>query len=159
MSHTQRKYGLIIAELVTLPIVLLIFAERFHSPSPTVTFVADSARDFRRLGSLKAMKNLPIEKQPYTRTFANGEWIAVQMEHSCCSGAGFNATVIYDSKGHLSFDTTRAFCGYEDMASEFSRIKAGSLKDFYRKVPGMRLHKWEEAREGGEQKSVPRPTL
>lgn len=159
MSHTQRKYGLIIAELVTLPIMLLILADRSHSPSPAVTFVADSARDFQRLGSLKAMKNLPIEKRPYTRTFANGEWIAVQMEYSCCSGAGFNATVIYDSKGHLSFDTTRTFCGYEEMSSDLSSVKAGSLKDFYRNVRGLRLHKWEETRAGGEQKSIPLLTL
>jgi hypothetical protein len=52
-------------------------------------------------------------------------------EHSCSSGAGFDATIFYDSSGAVRVDRTHHFCGIEGLQSELGSVAATSLADFY----------------------------
>ena len=62
-------------------------------------------------------------------------------EHSCCSGAGFDATVIRDSAGAIYADTTHTFCGIEGISGELSAVSADSLSGFYSHVNQLKLQK------------------
>lgn len=62
--------------------------------------------------------------------FPSGEWVAIAMEHACCTGAGFNAVVVYDSHGKIRTNTERCFCGYEELGSFVSKIHASTLAEF-----------------------------
>ncbi len=106
-------------------------------------FVKVWATTFKKCPTLKAVKSLPNANVIYIRTFNNGEWVAVSMEHACCSGAGFNATVFYDSQHKIYSDTTYSFCGLEGLASELGEIKATSLKTFYPNLKKLSLHQVE----------------
>jgi hypothetical protein len=75
------------------------------------------------------------------RTFPSGEWYVATCEHACCSGAGFDATVIRDSTGAIYADKTHTFCGVEGMAEDLSYIKADSLAEFYARVWQMKLQR------------------
>jgi hypothetical protein len=56
------------------------------------------------------------------------------MEHECCSGAGFNATIFKDSHGKTLVDRSYSFCGYESFCHVFGEAK--SLDEFYKYVEG-----------------------
>jgi hypothetical protein len=67
----------------------------------------------------------------FMRTFSDGTWVAAISEHSCSSGAGFEATVFYDTTGAVWVDRTHHFCGVEGLQSELSSFVAPTLRDFY----------------------------
>lgn len=46
---------------------------------------------------------------------ADGSWVAVVMEHKCCTGAGFNATVYVMSDGRAFVDEDTCYCGRTDL--------------------------------------------
>lgn len=102
-------------------------------------FVKHWVTTFKKCPNLKAVKSLPNAYRIYIRTFKNGEWVAISMEHECCSGAGFNATVFYDSQHKMYADTTYSFCGLEGLAGELGEIKATSLKAFYPSLTQLKL--------------------
>ena len=47
---------------------------------------------------------------------ADGSWVSVVMEHACCTGAGFDATLYVTSSGEAYLDTTTRYCGAFDLA-------------------------------------------
>ena len=105
---------------------------------PGICFVAFSTSDNVRAAVFVTQNTgemchyaKPIDvPNAYKRTFPNGESVAIRMEHACCTGAGFNATVLYGSDGHVFADTKRCFCGYEEMAFSLEHVPAHSLSEF-----------------------------
>ena len=67
----------------------------------------------------------------------SGEWYAVVLEHSCCSGAGFDAVMIKDSKGTI-YTAEKNYCGYEgfhidESATNIETLSKALLTNGYRK--------------------------
>jgi hypothetical protein len=91
-------------------------------------FIVEWSTTFRLAQSLDLMK----QTGAYTRTFPNGQWVAAVCEHSCCSGRGFDATVVYDSEGVVLAERSYRFCGMETMWSEMDSVPARSVDEFYR---------------------------
>lgn len=100
-------------------------------------FIARWSAQLRKCGSIRAVKALPDADWVYTRKLPSGEWVAAASEHSCCAGAGFDATVFWDSTGRLQCDTSYSFCG--GPAGELDRVEARSLREFYARLPSLRL--------------------
>ena len=48
----------------------------------------------------------------------DGTWVAVVMEHACCTGAGFNATLYRTSRGALYLDSDSSYCGFFPLREE-----------------------------------------
>ena len=96
------------------------------------------------MGTLQAVQDFKKSADyvpVYIRTFDTGEWVAVAMEHSCCSGAGFNASIFFDSNGSTFVDTTYSFCGVEGMGEELHRVETSNLAGFYSKLTKLKLQK------------------
>jgi len=117
------------AGLTTL--VTMIVAGTMWAESPMAQnrraeeFIDDAITTMRRSGD-------PMQvPEAYTRKFADGSTVAIYMGHASCSGNGFNATVIYDSRGHITVNKTRDFCGYEEMDGVMDSVPAASLDQFY----------------------------
>ncbi len=64
-------------------------------------------------------------------SFPDGSWIVLANEHSCCTGAGFDCVVSFDSQGVFRIDPDKNFCGREGMENCLGRLAAASLEDFY----------------------------
>jgi hypothetical protein len=96
---------------------------------PTV-FVRSWTARLRPCKSLTDIALLPERDRILTQEFSNGEWVAGVMEHSCCSGAGFDATIFKDSRGKIFVDRTYSFCGYEELEQLFGPT-IRSLDEFY----------------------------
>lgn len=106
----------------------------FLSPSIyTEQFIVESIAEMRRF------KDPMLVPEAYKRRFADGSSIAIFMEHACCSGRGYNVTVIYDSNGHIFVNTERSFCGFEELSSDMSSVPAKSLSDFYANLQHLSL--------------------
>lgn len=112
-------------------ISLMVIAIMRSGQSASDAFVERWSKQFKMAGNLKAVKALPQAKLIYIQTFKNGEWVAATCEHACCSGAGYNATVFYDSQRKIYYDTTYSFCGLEGLGGELGKAKATSLQTFY----------------------------
>ncbi len=105
--------------------------------SPTLyteQFIRESIAEMRRYND-----PLQVPGVVYKRRFADGSAIAICMEHACCSGRGYNATVIYDSEGKVFVNTERIFCGYEELSYDMSAVPAKSLAEFYTGLRDMSL--------------------
>lgn len=94
-------------------------------------FIRTWTSRFRACHNLSDVRRLPDADFLCIRTFPTGEWVAVSSEHSCCSGAGFDATIFYDSRSQLQVDTTYSFCGYEGLVGALPGNDVGSLARFY----------------------------
>lgn len=94
-------------------------------------FIRRWSERFRDLGSAEGARRLSEEAPVYFRAFESGEWFVAACEHSCCSGAGFDVTVIRDSLGAIYVDTQHTFCGIEGMSRELGQISGDSLSSFY----------------------------
>ncbi|MGV3722182.1 MAG: hypothetical protein ACO1SX_14830 [Actinomycetota bacterium] len=89
-------------------------------------FIQRWSAELRSARTLAEAQRLPV----YTRRFANGEWVAAVHAHACCSGGGFDATVLYDSRGELRADRSHRFCGVEALEAELEDLPARSLSEF-----------------------------
>lgn len=107
-------------------------------------FIWSWSRRLHSLGNLSAIEDY-TQTHPraplYLLSFPSGEWVAVAMEHACCSGAGFNATIFYDSSGATYIDTTHSFCGVEGSGEELGRAGVDSLATFYPQLGKLKLHR------------------
>ncbi|MDA3799191.1 MAG: hypothetical protein PF692_08945 [Kiritimatiellae bacterium] len=103
-------------------------------------FVSENANFFMSHSSLEELRDLS-DKGEYVwiQEFDNGEWVAIRMEHSCCSGAGFDATVIFDSNHNIKYDREYTFCGYEALSGMLNEINAEGLSEFYAKLDFLHL--------------------
>jgi len=104
-------------------------------------FVCQWNEQFRKIDNLASARKFQEDNGVFLREFPSGEWLIGTCEHSCCSGAGFDATVIRDSKGAVFADTSHTFCGIEAMYSELGGIPADNLAGFYGKQKLLDLHR------------------
>ena len=91
-------------------------------------FINDWSRRLSAAHTLDRIKPLGI----YTRTFPNSEWVAAICQHSCCSGSGYDATVIYDSLGVTRIDRSYTFCGMVTLSTDMDKVPAQSTHELYR---------------------------
>lgn len=61
---------------------------------------------------------------------ADGTWVAVVMEHECCTGAGFNATLYVTSKGKSYLDADTCYCGFFLLGRELQGHDNSSIDAF-----------------------------
>ena len=61
---------------------------------------------------------------------ADGSWVAVVMEHACCTGAGFNATLYVSSTGEAWLDSATCYCGWMPLGDELAGYPATGVADF-----------------------------
>ncbi|RYD31091.1 MAG: hypothetical protein EOP86_18635 [Verrucomicrobiaceae bacterium] len=61
---------------------------------------------------------------------ADGSWVSVVMEHSCCTGAGFNATLYVASTGEAVLDPESCYCGWMPLGEEIYNHPKTSVSDF-----------------------------
>lgn len=111
-------------------------------------FVAHWARLFQTCPTAESLQRLDPSERPdliLIRRFSNGQWVAVRNEYSCMDGAGFDASVWYDSTRKIRFDTSRNFCGYEGLCGELG-FEASNLEQFYDGAAalGVHLREWKE---------------
>ncbi len=109
-------------------------------------FVAHWVGQFQNCPDVAGISALPPAERPdciYIRQFTNGQWVAVRSEHSCCSGAGFDASVFLDSTRTIRYDTTYSFCGYEGLCGELGAVQATDLAGFYAALTNLTLRNWE----------------
>lgn len=66
----------------------------------------------------------------------DGSWVAVVMEHPCCTGAGFNATVYVTSTGAAYLDPSSCYCGWLPRGEELAGHPKDSQKAFFAAVRG-----------------------
>jgi hypothetical protein len=107
-------------------------------------FVARWAGVLGQCQDAASAQRLDGPSQPIlVRTFGNGEWVAACSESSC-GGAGFDATVLRDSRGATWYDTAHHFCGYEGLCGELNAIPASDLDQFYAglEVAGIHVRPW-----------------
>jgi hypothetical protein len=142
-NPTLRRYP---KRLVVALVVFSLFAAgafaayRSHRPH---AFVQHWSERFQDVNSLETAKRIEQSEAVVVRTLPSGEWFIATCEHSCCSGAGFDATVIRDSTGAIYADTTHTFCGIEGLGEELGArsVPASSLQSFYLALSQLKLKK------------------
>lgn len=67
-------------------------------------------------------------RQGDTSLLPSGEWYAIRLEHSCCSGFGFDAVMIRDSEGKY-YTAEKNYCGYEGFLGTLGRGSITNLQD------------------------------
>ncbi len=60
----------------------------------------------------------------------DGSWVALVMEHACCTGAGFNATLYVTSKGEAYLDAESCYCGFSPLTWELEELPVGTTSEF-----------------------------
>jgi len=134
--------------VVALIVIGLILASAFggywyYAYRPQA-FIHQWAGRFRTVNSLDAARQLAESDHcVLLRVLPSGEWFVATCEHSCCSGAGFDATVIRDSTGAIYADTTHTFCGIEGLGGELGErlVSATSLPAVYSNLTFLKLQK------------------
>ena len=120
------------------------FGAYWHHANRPQAFIQRWSERFRKLDSLDTARQLAQSEAPVVlRVLPSGEWFVTTCEHSCCSGAGFDATVIRDSTGAIYADTTHTFCGIEGLGEELGeqRVPATSLPAFYSALTQLELRR------------------
>jgi hypothetical protein len=83
---------------------------------------------------LKQIKNPSINPSniPLIITLPSSEWYAVCLEHSCCSGKGFDAVLIMDSDRQF-YTSHNNYCGYEGFSARLA-------SEHIQNLTGLRSH-------------------
>ena len=143
-TSTRSPKRRIVVLLVLSLIAATAFGGYWHYAHRPQAFIHQWSERFRTLDSLDAARQL-VQAEPWVvlRVLPSGEWFVTTCEHSCCSGAGYDATVIRDSTGAIYADTTHSFCGIEGLGEELGeqRIPATSLPAFYSALTQLKLRK------------------
>lgn len=67
-------------------------------------------------------------------TMSDGSWVAVVMEHHCCTGAGFDATLYVTSTGETHLDSESCYCGWLPLGDEIYEYPKTSSAAFLASV-------------------------
>lgn len=60
----------------------------------------------------------------------DGTWVAVVMEHHCCTGAGFDATLYVTSEGETWLDSDTCYCGWESLEWDMAEYSKKDIRSF-----------------------------
>ena len=132
---------------VVLAAVAVVASSYLMRDQRPEAFVSHWASLFEKCSDVAAIRALPAAERPdciYIREFTNGQWVAVTMEHACCSGAGFNGSVFFDNTRTIRYDTTHSFCGYEGLCGELGNVQAKNLAEFYASLTKLTLKIWKQ---------------
>lgn len=126
---------------MTAVITAVVIGQFLWTPGASDRTIAKWSEEFRNCRNLENVEKLATKggNPVYILKFTNGEWVAARMEHACCSGAGYNATVFFDSHGKIYADKTYSFCGYEELESKCNRLATNNLAEFYKQFKELRL--------------------
>ncbi len=61
---------------------------------------------------------------------SDGSWVAVVMEHKCCTGAGFDATLYVTSTGEAYLDSDTCYCGWMPLGDEICTCPKTRVADY-----------------------------
>ena len=141
MHNPSRKRKLLLVALACFAgvvIYVVAFNVMYDPNKEAPIWIANWTATFRQCHSLEdvnALSKRPGMRWIYTRTFADGSWVAAVNEYACTDGAGFDAAVFYESAGKVQVDRSHHFCGAEGLDADLSRISATSLHGFYAGLP------------------------
>ncbi len=127
--------------LIVILMAVVALTTYHHYTHRSEAFIQNWSQRFLAIKSLEEAKLFEKTEPVYVRTFPSGEWIIATCEHSCCSGAGFNASVIRDSTETIYTDTTHTFCGIEGMSEELHQVTSDTLTAFYPQLKQLKLQK------------------
>ena len=142
---TGRRVLWLVPVGILLTLAAVAVGSRLVPDHRAGAFVAHWAKLFQDCPDIASIQALPTKERPdciFIRAFTNGQWVAVRMEHSCCSGAGFDASVFVDSTRTIRYDTTHTFCGNETLSAELGRIQAAGPAGFYASLTNLTLQTW-----------------
>ena len=145
-TNGQRTLRLLLVGAI-VAVIVIAACNRLKPDHRADAFVTHWAGLFRKCPDLASIRTLPPKERPdcvYIRQFPNGQWVAVKMEHSCCSGAGFDASVFLDSTRIIRYDKTYSFCGYEGLCGELEKVQATELDGFYASLTNLNLNIWKQ---------------
>jgi hypothetical protein len=130
---------LLIALIITiaLPIAYVAFGVLWYHIAPTY-YAHKWSNDFSKIKTIHdAEEYSQGNRDLFVYKFENDEWMIARCETSCCSGAGYNISIIHDSRGETYMNTEYSFCGREisEIISRFRDKNSRppkSLDDFYK---------------------------
>ena len=100
--------------------------------SPQASFVRRWHSELRGCrDALSAQASLKNNKEGGEAVMvADGSWTAIVMEHDCCTGAGFNATLYVTSAGEAYLDAESCYCGWLPLGEEIYEYPKISVAGF-----------------------------
>ena len=123
-----RHYAILL--LIALGIGALGFLIYRHS-TRTDRFLKNAFIQLSGDGGTETVRSIPID---------TGDSFSIILEHSCCSGAGFDAVAIRTSSG-AEYESTNAYCGMQDFVFEFpSTFKTLADLDAFLLANGFNKH-------------------
>lgn len=69
-----------------------------------------------------------IQERFHTTTLESGESVNIMLHHSCCSGIGFDAVIVWSSKDRI-LKSTRNYCGSDVFMSQKIWSEASSFAE------------------------------
>lgn len=96
--------------------------------------------------AIEKLRNAPGSGEIERIHLPSGESCSVVMEHSCCSGAGYDAVVILASNGN-AYTSKKNYCGIEGFYGELPSENFSNLSDLdtYLRKEGYELKSAPEA--------------
>ncbi len=92
--------------------------------------------EFQKHNTLQAVKDISLKGEIgnlNTIVFDGGEWVAIAWHSIHDLGGEWDGSVLLDSDGNLHWSDYH-FCGYEGFSSQFLKVPASSLKQFYKRL-------------------------
>ena len=138
ISHRLLRIALIAT--IALPIAFISSAVLWHYIAPTY-YAYKWTKDFGKIKTIyDAEKCSQADRDIFVHRFDNDEWLIGRCESSCCSGAGYDISIIHDSQGNTYMNTDYSFCGNElgEILRRFEGANSRpprSLADFYKHTP------------------------
>ena len=140
-ARVSKNRIIVLLMVVCAVSAAVAIAVHHYEAKRPLAFVQHWKERFSTINNLETAMRLMGPEPVFVRTFASGEWFIATCEHSCCSGAGFDATVIRDNTGAIYADTTHTFCGMEGISAELGEVPAESLSTFYSHATQLKLQK------------------
>jgi hypothetical protein len=100
--------------------------------SPEARFVRRWHSDLRDCADASSAQSLLNKNKEGGEaiTMSDGSWVAVVMEHHCCTGAGFDATLYVTSSGEAYLDSDTCYCGWMPLGDEIYTCPKTRVADF-----------------------------
>lgn len=122
---------------IALPIVYLSSYVLWTHIAPTY-YAHKWSKDLSKIETIADAKEYSRgDRGLFVYKFENSEWMIARCETSCCSGAGYDISIIHDSRGETYMNTDYSFCGrdFSEIISRFRNKNSRpprSLDDFYK---------------------------
>ena len=100
--------------------------------SPQARFIRHWQSDLSRCSGPSAAQSMLYRNKEGGEAvrMLDGSWVAVVMEHSCCTGAGFDATLYVASTGGTFLDLDSSYCGWMPLGDEIHNYPKTGISEF-----------------------------